>query len=126
MTQTLGATLHKRWATFFKCSSALKKIARRRFSASIKHAQLASEIFACDFFKGTSPISRTLAFTGPTRLPRDLAISAALAFCLTIVSSRSMIGLCHRACLQNDMKPITTHLAATPRFAVLPTTVPRD
>lgn len=45
-----------------------------------------------DFFKGTSLISRTLAFTDPARLPRDLVISATLAFCLTILLSRK-IGL---------------------------------
>jgi hypothetical protein len=48
-----------------------------------------------DFFQGTSPISRTLAFTDPTRLPRDLAISATLAFCLTILLSRMRSALVH-------------------------------
>jgi hypothetical protein len=40
-------------------------------------------------------ISRTLAFTDDARLPRDLAISATLAFCLTILLSRMRLASVH-------------------------------
>ena len=66
-----------------------------------------SRRMACrsDFFKGTRPISRTFAFTDPTRLPRDLAISATLAFCLTVLLSRMRSASVHGLVISSPSAP---------------------